>query len=587
MRQFFRELMFPFSKDQKVSFAVLIMLAITSMILVSVGVGMILPIVGIIVDDQIQNRFGFLRTIGENFGVSSRADLLLVAVLGFFIAILLKVWVGIKILIKQKDLTARIRVSITDRLFRHIISLPYSFHVTENSAKVLRNLTSDISSHCRSVEGVIIIFSEGLLVIALILLLAVVDPIGLAIIAGTVLGSGLVYFRVIQSRIGRWGKLFRKENALMVQHTQQALGGIKEIKILKREAFFEKMFKESVAKLVDYERRYAIADALPVNLLEALIAFGVVAVVLGANLQEKNLSEIAPVLALFMASAVRLGPSLSRIAGSFQTIRYNRAAMTALYERLLLGTKVPFELQANRADNRIVEKWSRLQIVSLDFSYPTRKNFSLKDINLDIQCGTALGILGESGSGKSTLVDILLGLNHEYTGSILVDRKEIRNIRQEWQGQIGYVPQSVYLVDDSVRRNIAFGVLPEKIDQSRLDLAIDRAQLRSFIEGLPEGADSIVGERGAQISGGQQQRIGIARALYRDPSILVLDEATSALDSETESEFMKTVVKMRGQITMIIIAHRVSTLRGCDHLIRLSQGKVIQEGSYKDLIKNS
>ena len=555
------------------------------MILVTAGVGAILPIVGVIVGGETGTGGQFVSVIRELIGVSSQRALLTVLVVGFCVLIALKVIVGLWVLVEQKRLNAAIRLSVTDRLFRHLIGMPYSFHTSENSANALRSLTSDISAHGRSIESTILILSEGLLIVALVILLGLVDPVGLTIIALLVCVAGYGYFKTIHSKLERWGRFFRKESASMINQTQQALGGIKEIKVLNRESVFEQSFKKSVARMIDYERKFSVMQALPVNLLEILIALGVVGLVIGVNIQGKEIVEVAPVLALFMATAVRLGPSLARAAGAVQTLKYNRPAMTALYSRLkdesFTGQKYDFEKTSKPIDD-----WQHLTVNNLNFSYPLRENFSLKDISINLTRGSSLGIFGESGSGKSTLMDILLGLIPGYQGQILIDDIDFKDAKKSWQAQIGYVPQSVFLIDDSLRKNIAFGVVNEEIDEKRLQNAIDEAQLRPFVDSLENGLDSIVGERGARISGGQQQRVGIARALYRNPSILVLDEATSALDSDTEAEFMETVTKMEGRITKILIAHRVSTLRGCDHLIRLSQGQLIQEGSYQDLIGN-
>ena len=556
------------------------------MILVTAGVGAILPIVGVIVGGETDTGGQFVLAIKEFIGVSSQRVLLTVLVIGFCILIALKVSVTFWVLVNQKKLNAAIRLSVTDRLFRHLVSMPYSFHTSENSANVLRSLTSDISAHGRSIESIVVILSEGLLVFALVVLLGVVDPVGLTIIASLVCFAGFGYFKSIHFKIEKWGRFFREEAASMFNHTQQALGGIKEIKVLNRESFFEELFKTSVARMIDYERKFSVMQALPVNLLELLIALGVVGLVIGVNIQGAAIVELAPVLALFMATAVRLGPSLARVAGALQTLRYNRPAMSALYLRLKDESSSNQKCDLEKI-SRPIDNWHQLTINNLNFSYPLRDNFSLTDINIALARGSSLGIFGESGSGKSTLMDIFLGLIQEYQGQIFIDDIDFRDAKKSWQAQIGYVPQSVFLIDDSLRKNIAFGVVNEQIDEQRLQSVIDEAQLRSFVDSLEEGVDSVVGERGARISGGQQQRVGIARALYRNPSILVLDEATSALDSQTEKEFMDTVSKMQGQITTVIIAHRLSTLRRCDKLIRLDQGRVVAEGDYHNLIENA
>jgi len=591
VRSFLRELFFPLNPSQRKNFFVLILLSFVSMFFIVASVGAILPIVAIIVSDDLYEKYSWAGQIENLVGIESRQHFLLAAVSGFFLLIFLKVVIGLWVLLKQKKLNANIRVSVTDRLFRRLISMPYSFHVSENSGKLLRNLTSDINAHARSIESTIVILSEGTMTLGLVALLASVDPIGLAIIAVLVSGAAFAYLRVVQPKLSRWGKLFREESGAMMVHTQQALGGIKEIKILRRERFFEDIFRNSVKKMLDFQRKFSVIQAVPVNILELLIALGVVLIVLGVAIRGAELSELAPVLALFMASAVRLGPSLSRIAGAIQGIRYDRPAMNALYLCLKDNfgtdrdsTNLKINADSKKEEDEELPQWSVLSLKGVSFSYPMRKGFSLDEINLTIKKGSALGIFGESGSGKTTLMDILLGLNQDYSGDVSIDGKSLRDCVKSWQAQIGYVPQSVFLIDDTLRRNIALGVRDGDIDEEKIKRAVQKAQLKSFVDSLEEGLDSIVGERGARISGGQQQRVGIARALYRDPSILIFDEATSALDSKTEAEFMETVAQMQGAVTMIIIAHRLTTLRVCDELIQMREGRIFAHGSYEELI---
>jgi len=311
-------------------------------------------------------------------------------------------------------------------------------------------------------------------------------------------------------------------------------------------------------------------------------------VAVGIQGQNKGIEELAPILALFLASAVRLGPSLARIASAFQSLRYDRPGMRALYTSLHQHLPTCQDVRGNVASecegvSRLGD-WCSLNFSDVSFSYSSRQAFSLSLSCLRIERGKALGIFGESGCGKSTFLDILLGLNQDYHGSITLDGIDFKKIFKSWQAEIGYVPQSVFLIDDTLKRNIAFGIPDQEINHERLATAIEKAQLRPFVESLEGGVDAIVGERGAQISGGQQQRVGIARALYRDPSILIFDEATSALDSKTESEFMETITGMQGAVTMIIIAHRLSTLRVCDDLIQMREGRIVAQGSYEELI---
>ncbi|MEK9941944.1 MAG: ABC transporter ATP-binding protein [Gammaproteobacteria bacterium] len=588
MRNFIQQLFFPLSPQHRKSFALLVLLSFVSMAFVVASVGAILPIVAIIISDELHQQYSWIAEIETVLGITSRRQLLRFAVSLFFILIVLKVVISVWVVIKQKELNASIRVSITDRLFRHLMAMPYLFHVRENSGRLIRNLTSDINSHARSLEASIVILSEGAMVLGLTIILVTVDPVGLAIMAILIVGVAFAYLRVVQPKLSLWGKRFRDESAAMVVHTQQALGGIKEIKVLGREQFFEGLFRRSVRAMLDLQRKFSVIQVVPVNVLEVLIGLGVLVIVMVTTFRGVEISELAPILALFMASAVRLGPSLSRIAGAVQGIRYDRPAMTALHSCLKdnfgSAEKTNRVLPTRQPATEDLSRWNFLKVEKLSFAYPMRGAFSLQDITFSLKKGGSLGIFGESGSGKTTLMDILLGLNHEYQGSVLLDCRDMREVTGAWQEQIGYVPQSVFLLDDTLRRNIALGIRDKDIDEERLENAVRRAQLGSFVASLDEGLDAIVGERGARISGGQQQRVGIARALYRNPTVLVLDEATSSLDVDTEKDLMQTVSEMQGVVTMIIIAHRLTTLKFCEQLVQLKDGQIVGLGSYQDLV---
>ena len=585
---FFRELLFPLNSEQRRSALFLLVLAFISMLFAVAGVGLVLPMAAIVVSDDLHEKYPLILELEHILGISGKKQLLLIAILVFFILMTLKVLSALWVVSKKISLNAKIRLDLTEKLFGHFLSMSSAFHSQENSGKLLRNLTSDIKSHGRSLDSTIVIASEISLTLGIVFLLVIVDPVGLAVVTGLVIVCGIGYFRIVQPKLSTWGKKFRKANGAMVVNIQQAFGGVKEIKVMGREAFFQYQFRSSLGTMIDASRKFSLVQALPANALEILIALGVVVVAVGIQGQNKGIEELAPILALFLASAVRLGPSLARIASAFQSLRYDRPGMRALYTSLHQHLPTCQDVRGNVASecegvSRLGD-WCSLNFSDVSFSYSSRQAFSLSLSCLRIERGKALGIFGESGCGKSTFLDILLGLNQDYHGSITLDGIDFKKIFKSWQAEIGYVPQSVFLIDDTLKRNIAFGIPDQEINHERLATAIEKAQLRPFVESLEGGVDAIVGERGAQISGGQQQRVGIARALYRDPSILIFDEATSALDSKTESEFMETITGMQGAVTMIIIAHRLSTLRVCDDLIQMREGRIVAQGSYEELI---
>jgi len=355
---------------------------------------------------------------------------------------------------------------------------------------------------------------------------------------------------------------------------QQGLGGAKDVKLLGRENDFLKQYSIHNRESSKVGRLNNTIQQLPRIWLELLAVCGLVALVLVMLAQGGALETIIPKLGLFAVVTFRLMPSVSRLLNVMQSLKYCLPVIDILGKDLSLFTPENIEKEV-----KISSFQNALELQHITYTYPEVALPSLKDISLSIKHGESVGFIGTSGAGKSTLVDILLGLLPPDQGVVMVDGKDIRENLRGWQNQIGYVPQSIYLTDDTLLRNIAFGLSTEQIDNESVSKAIRAAHLADFIQSLPEGLNTVVGERGIRLSGGQRQRIGIARALYHDPSVLVLDEATSALDTATEKGVMDAVRELQGSKTIIIVAHRLSTIEHCDRLYRLENGQITSQGT--------
>jgi ABC-type multidrug transport system fused ATPase/permease subunit len=366
---------------------------------------------------------------------------------------------------------------------------------------------------------------------------------------------------------------------LRIQHLQQGLGGAKDVKLLGRESDFLNQYSIHNKESARVNQLNNTVQQLPRIWLELLAVCGLVALVLVMLAQGGALETIIPKLGLFAVVTFRLMPSISRLLNVMQSLKYCLPVIDVLQKDLILPAP---EEQENKSTQSTFHKSLELQHIT--YTYPSADLPSLKDISLSIQCGESVGFIGTSGAGKSTLVDILLGLLPPDHGVVSVDGKDIQKNLRFWQNQIGYVPQSIYLTDDTLLRNIAFGLSSEQINQESVLKAIRAAHLDDFIQSLPEGLNTIVGERGVRLSGGQRQRIGIARALYHDPSVLVLDEATSALDTATEVGVMEAVRELHGSKTIIIVAHRLSTIEHCDRLYQLENGQIKTYGTPNDVL---
>jgi ABC-type multidrug transport system fused ATPase/permease subunit len=365
-----------------------------------------------------------------------------------------------------------------------------------------------------------------------------------------------------------------------MKHMLQGLWGVKEVQLLGRAEDFLQLFYRHSRRAAQIGENVALLRRLPPLWLEFLAVLGLASVVIAMLWRGLDIATIVPTLALFGAAAFRILPSVSKISGAVGQLRFTEPVIDNLYKEFQL------EIPAGRDRRRGAAPHFRsdVRLEGVSFTYPSGHARALSDINFTIKRGDTVGIIGSSGSGKSTLVDVILGLFAPDGGRVTVDGKDIRDDLRAWQDQIGYVPQSIFLTDDSLRRNVAFGIPAEKVDEAAVERALKAAQLDEFVTTLPEGINTVVGERGIRLSGGQRQRIGIARALYHDPAVLVLDEATSALDTATEREFMRAVGALHGEKTILIVAHRLSTVAGCDWLLKLDSGRIVDRGPSREML---
>jgi len=364
----------------------------------------------------------------------------------------------------------------------------------------------------------------------------------------------------------------------ITQHILQALGGIREVLIMGKEDFFIKKFDSHNISQAAIAQKMDTVGVLPRIYLETLTILGITGLIFFMTIQNKPTETLLPVLGIFMAGVFRIMPSVNKILSSVQIIKYSESIIENINKELNL---IKLGSKKSSTFNNICHFNNKISIESVSFKYLDTDVNAIDDINIEITKGQSIGIIGLSGSGKSTFLDLLLGLHSPNSGKILIDGQNIEDCMKSWQNQIGYVPQNIYLTDDTFKNNIAFGVNEDEINLLDLNNSIKAARVDSFIEKQVKGIETLVGERGVRISGGQKQRIGIARALYKNPNILILDEATSALDTNTENEVMEAVNSLHGIKTLIIVAHRLSTVEKCDVIYKLQGGKIIE------IIKNT
>lgn len=455
--------------------------------------------------------------------------------------------------------------SLSCRLLGAYLHAPWTFHLEKNTAELLRNTTSEVELVFANVlNPLIVLLTEVSVAAAIMVMLLLVDPMtSVAAIVLVGIFSTAFYATVRQGTSGR-GKEQQVRRGNMIRWVNQALGGIKETKVSGCEGFFLECYAKNSVALARANTYLATISQSPRFVLESVVVAGVV-MMLGITLARGQEGKaLLPTLALFGAAAYRLMPSMTRIVGSVANVRYHRSAVAVVHADLTV-----LEEQERRAEvepgagNELAFERS-IELRDVWCRYPGATQDSLSGISLVIPRGSSVALLGPSGAGKTTVVDVVLGLLEPTAGAVLVDGHDIREGLSRWQRKIGYIPQAVYLIDDSIRRNVAFGVPDDETEDSRVWASLEDAQLAEVVRGLPAGLDTEVGERGVRLSGGQRQRIGIARALYRQPEVLVMDEATSSVDTKTEKEINRAIERLSGTKTVIIVSHRSSTVEDCD-----------------------
>ena len=550
---------------------VLLALMLVGMVLEILGVGLIIPVLAIIMDPGAVSRYPLLSDVMAQFGNYS-PDNMIVVVLGMLVTVyILKVAFLAYLAWSQARFVFAIETGFSRRLFAGYLRQPYTFHMQRNSAFLIRNVTNGAGQFAGATMSANMLASESFVLVGIAGLLLYVEPMGALLVGGALALATYSFHHFTKGRILRWGEARQHHEGQRIQRLQQGLGGVREVKMLGRETEFVDQYEVHNTSNARMGMRQSLVTALPRLWLELLAVIGLVGLVLSMLYQDKPVEVVVPTLGLFAAAAFRLMPSVNRLLASTQSLRYNLPVINTLYgEKYILD-------DADRPFGDVNQS-SRfecgLELQHVCYIYPDAPTEVLSDVNLSIPCGSSAGFIGSSGAGKSTLINIILGLLTPTDGKVLADDIDIQNSLRAWQSKIGYVPQSVFLVDDTLRRNVAFGLPDDQIDDLAVQRAINAAQLTSFVSSLPDGLDTVVGERGVRLSGGQCQRIGIARALYLDPPVLVLDEASSSLDVATEEAVMVAVNALRNSKTVLIIAHRLSTVSQCDVLYEVVRGRV-------------
>jgi len=555
----------------------LFILMLVGTLLETASVALLIPVLAVLTssNSEIKLPFGTIQTnLDQNVLIWS----VIIGVLFLYIA--KNIFLGISVWIQRGYLT-KLSARIASRILETYILQPFSFHLQKNSSLLIRN-TQDASVVVGGgIEPLLAMVSEGLIIVALLIVLVIVEPVGTILVVSTLLVATMMFHRLSDRKLQDWGTRRQFEKGRIIRTIQQSLGAIKDLQVLNREDWFILEHNKHQVRDQSLLRKIITVQSMPRLWLEVMAIgglTGLVGVMLSAGNEPK---EIVPVVGLFAATAFRILPSVNKVVGSRQLLKVSRNAIETIHGDLQLPV---LEKQKTQIDPI---NFQTVVVENLTFTYEGIAESVLNNVDVHIRKGEAVGFVGQSGSGKSTLIDLMLGLLEPQSGSVLINGLSIEDVKQSWQKTIGYIPQTIFLMDDSLRRNIAIGIADKEIDELAITEALKSAQLEDFVASLPEGIDTMVGERGVRLSGGQRQRIGIARALYHRPSVLVLDEATSSLDTETEHGVMQAVQALQGDKTVIIVAHRLSTVEYCDRLYRLDAGRIVDEGTFDEVMNRS
>lgn len=576
MRKLLNKLNFLLEKKLKVSIIILLICIIIGSLAEVVGVAIVLPIVNLALDSDFESNI-WCKLVTNITGATDKESILLILIgATVFIYVIKNLYLS-WMYSRLYYTAAVIKRSMAVKLMKAYMKQPYAFFLNKNSSELIRSVSNDTGRLYEVIVNVLQITSCALTAIALLITLIVTSPLMTLVVASLLGFCALLIILFIQKRTRRYGRENQRLEATLIQIMQQTFGGIKEVKILQSEEYFVNTYEEAFSNQNECVRKYNMSNTIPKYLIEMVCISGIL-VYLGFNvLYNPNYLEIIPQLAIFVVAAYKLMPTVNSMYAYMNSVIYHKVAVDLVYNDVMTATKLPDNYEYTFGEHEKLEFNEKIELKNISFSYEGADRKILDDTTIVIPKGKSVAFIGPSGGGKTTTADIVLGLLYPTEGHVLVDNIDITTNMSGWRSQIGYIPQTIFLADDTIRRNIAWGIEDDKIEDGKIWEAIKQAQLEDFVKSLESGLDTVVGERGDRISGGQRQRIGIARALYRNPEVLVFDEATSALDTETEKEVMESIDALQGTKTMIMIAHRLSTIENCDIVYKVENGTIKKE----------
>ena len=575
-KTYFKEVLFLLGAKKK-KVPLLLVLFLTSSFLDLIGIGLIAPYVSLIIDQNsfIQSEFySYFLIVGLPKNPNDLIIFLgMILVVVFFFKSIIAIIVNKSIL----NFSYQLGVDLRSFLMRSYQSISYVKYIQRNSSEYIYTIQGLVTQFSQGViQAALRLFSEGIVILLILLILFWESGVALSLLIGLILVLSLTYDRLFKYKIKEYGLLVNKNSELMMRGIQEGMGGLKEVRILSKEEYFYKLVKEGAQGYSDAQVKAAVISTMPRYLLEFTLILFIVLLVSGSITFTDNIVDLIPTLSMFAVASLRLIPSVTQIITSITKLRFSRNSVSTLYKDVLFleGQYVNKNSTSVQEVNKTY--FQSIELNRIQFSYPTTSRYAINNISLRIESGDSIGFVGSSGSGKSTLVDIILGLLKIDKGEILYNNQPLSKSLLQWQSQIAYLPQEIFLIDGTLKNNIALGVEDIHVDLDRLNSAIRKAKIIDLVDQLPHGVNTFLGEGGIRLSGGQRQRVALARAFYHNKDVIVMDESTSALDYETEREIVNEINQLKGKVTLIVIAHRLSTIEHCDRVYRLENGRVVE-----------
>ena len=583
MLQILKKLNILLDKKQKKTMVGLTIMMVIGAALQTLGVTMITPVVSLVMDRNKLYEEGLLRELFLMVGGGSEVRFTVLVILAVILVFVMK---NLFLYFQQKATLAFVYTNqfrTSERMMRNYLRRGYEFYLSADTSVVQRSITSDVNNMYALILALLTLLSDSIVFVFVVTACFLQDPAMTILVAGVLLFLLVIIKKVLKPILHKAGEDNQNYYSGLFKWISQTVQGIKEVKISCKEQYFVSEYVKCGKGYVDAVQKYSLYNQVPKLLIETVCVICMMGYMMYMIISGVPSDNMVTTLAAFGAAALVLLPCVNRLNNQINNISYFEPFFMGVSDKLqdeISGDKIDMSFATDFDEKLPIEKQIELQ--DIVYAYPNTEKLIFDEADLTIPVGASVGIVGTSGAGKSTVVDILLGLLKVKSGKILADDKDVNENYRAWLKNIGYIPQMIFMLDDTIRKNVAFGVPEDKIDEERLWEVLKEAQLDEFIKTLPDGLDTGIGERGIRLSGGQRQRIGIARALYNNPEVLILDEATSALDNDTEAAIMESINRLHGKKTLIIIAHRLQTIEKCDIVYRIENGKAVLERSQQE-----